>query len=365
MLMILGNLGSAFCMMLVLFVVTQSTNLSLVYVGVMLSSVFFALQNPAYKASVSDLLPPSLYAKASGLIQLSNSAQFVFAPLLGGFLLTIVGIQGVLCIDILTFIVSAALMIFTKVIFKITWSKIVQDTSLHYYQDLADSLSLLLSHRGILTLVSLISLLLFYIGLIQTLLTPMVLAFADVKTLGIGQSVCAVGMLLTSLMIGGATRKMRNSLILTTALLFMGISFAFIGITDNIWAVIIPGFLFFAAIPYANSSIDVLIRQNIPNIHQGRIWSLISTLTYIGALVAYAVSGFFADKIFNPWFMPEGRLAGTLGHIFGVGPGRGIACIFFVSGFFVVCLSVLVYRSKSIRQLDEIVPQHMVDLVYE
>ena len=52
-------------------------------------------------------------------------------------------------------------------------------------------------------------------------------------------------------------------------------------------------------------------------------------MTYSGALLAYAVSGFLADRIFNPSFMPGGLFANNLGHIFGVGAGRGIAFMFF------------------------------------
>lgn len=362
-LMVLGNIGSALSMLLVFFVVIKSSNLSLIYPGIMLSSIFFALQNPAYKASVSDLLPPELYAKASGLIQLSSSAQFLIAPLVGGFLLSVTGIKEILCIDILTFVFSALMIIVAKFIFKIIKPHVAKAPS-HFFQELLESIQTLVSHRGLLTLIGLISLLLFYIGLIQTLLTPMVLAFADAKILGLAQSVCAIGMLLTSIIIGSVQRKMKNSMVLAVSLAFMGLFFAFIGIAANIWSVIIPGFLFFAVIPYANSSIDVLIRQNIPNAQQGRIWSLISTLTYFGAIIAYAISGFLADNIFNPLFMPEGRLAGTFGLIFGIGPGRGIAFIFFVSGIFVVLLSVLIYLSKSIRQLDDVVTQNSMDAAY-
>jgi hypothetical protein len=38
--------------------------------------------------------------------------------------------------------------------------------------------------------------------------------------------------------------------------------------------------------------------------------------------------------------------------MFGVGPGRGIAFIFFLSGIFVIILSFFIFKSKSIRQLD-------------
>ncbi len=352
-LMILGNLGSALGIGLVSVVLTKDTsNLMLVYPGIIISSLFFALQTPAYKASASDFLSPQLYAKASGLLQLTNAAQFLIAPLLGGILMTVMNIRCVLLVDIATFLFSAVAVLLVKFRLNIKFSSTKQEKQ-HFFAEIAEGLQMIIRNRGILILVSLISLLLFYIGLIQTLLTPLVLSFADAKTLGMAQSICAIGMLIASIIISTVNRKAKNILILTTSVALMGIFFSFIGICENIWAIIIPGFLFFCTIPFANSSVDVLIRQNIDNEKQGRVWSLISVVTYLGSMIAYVTAGVLADKIFNPLFMPGGRLADNLGQIFGVGQGRGIAFIFFLSGLFVVLISILIFRSKSIWQLEQ------------
>ena len=114
-LMILGSVGSAIGITFTLLVLMHnSQHLTLVYVGVMTSSVFFALQNPAYKASVSDFLTEKLYSKASGLLQLSSAAQFLISPLLGGLLLSIMPISVVLIIDVMTFVLSAYAVFFVK-----------------------------------------------------------------------------------------------------------------------------------------------------------------------------------------------------------------------------------------------------------
>lgn len=349
--MILGNLGSAFGASLILLMMTQFDNLLLIYPGIILSSIFFALQNPAYKACVSDYLAPEQYSKASGLLQLSNSAQFLIAPIMSGILMSVVGIHVILLIDILTFIFSALTVIFIKCFSKVN-NKPVEKIKSQFFQDFIEGLRAITANRGIFFLVFLVSILLFYIGLIQSLLTPMVLSFSDVQALGYAQSICAIGMLVTSIMISVVERKRNNAFILAVSLALMGISFSFIGITDNIWAIIIPGFLFFSVIPFANSSIDVLIRKNISNEKQGRMWSFVAFFTYLGSMFAYSLSGFLADKIFNPLFTSEGKLASSLGYIFGVGPGRGIAFMFFLSGIFVVFISIFVYKSKLIWKLE-------------
>ncbi|MEN8907438.1 MAG: MFS transporter [Clostridiales bacterium] len=69
-------------------------------------------------------------------------------------------------------------------------------------------------------------------------------------------------------------------------------------------------------------------------------------------ILAYGFSGILADKLFNPMFMPDGILANSFGKVFGIGQGRGIAFIFFLSGIFVILLSFSIYKSKAITALD-------------
>ncbi|MDO5323409.1 MAG: MFS transporter, partial [Clostridia bacterium] len=53
-------------------------------VGVLVSSVFSALLEPAYRATVTDLLSKEEYSKASGLVSLAGSARYLISPLLAG-----------------------------------------------------------------------------------------------------------------------------------------------------------------------------------------------------------------------------------------------------------------------------------------
>ncbi len=352
-LMIFGNFGSALGIGLVFLLISpKAQNLWMIYPGITLSSIFFAFQNPAYKASVSDFLPKELYAKASGLVQLSGSAQFLLAPLIAGFLMSVIDIKYILVIDIMSFVISAVNILWVRSTMKTDADSIVKSTEAHFFKEMAEGFRAVVIDRGILILILVVSLVLFYIGLLQALYGPMLLSFTDARTLGTSQSICAIGMLLSSLIIGVLGGKKRRVFILSLSLGLMGIFFSLIGIHESIWAIILPGFLFFFTIPFVNSSIEVLIRQNINNEKQGRVWALIGVITNFGSMIAYAAAGFLADKIFNPLFMPGGALADNLGRIFGVGKGRGIAFIFFVSGIFVVILAVIIFRSKSIRRLD-------------
>jgi len=49
-------------------------------IGLSINSVFSSLVEPAYRASVSDLLTRELYTKASGMVQLASASKFLIAP---------------------------------------------------------------------------------------------------------------------------------------------------------------------------------------------------------------------------------------------------------------------------------------------
>lgn len=352
-LMIIGNLGSA--LGIALIVVMMKTNpgeLWAIYPGVALSSVFFAFQNPAYKASVSDFLPRELYARASGLMQISGSAQFLLSPLIAGFLMSLVDIRFILIIDVLTFAAAAAAVLLIRRGASGKATETAGKKEAHFFKELAEGFHGVTENRGVLILVLITSLVLFYVGLLQALFGPMILSFASAKTAGTVQSICALGMLGSAVFIGGFGGGRRHVPTLSVSLACSGIFFALIGLKAEIAFIVVPGFLFFFTLPFINSSIEVLIRGNISNEKQGRAWALISVFTYFGAIIAYALAGFLADKVFNPLLLPGGALEDSLGALFGSGPGRGIAVMFFISGISVALLPVFIFPLKSIRQLE-------------
>lgn len=349
-LIIIGDLGAATGLAFILAMMVFGTiALWQIYLGVAFSSVFVAVHTPAYKASVSDLVPPELYTKASGLAQLSGAAQFLIAPLVAGILMSYMDIKYILVIDIFTFLFAITAV---SVVRRKTSAFVEKSDKQQFLDELREGISATIAHRGVLSLIGITALILFYIGLLQTLFGPMVLSFTDAKTLGFALSACAIGMLVSSFFIGVFGQKKNQVAMLALCLGLMGIFFALMGISTNIVLIVIPGFLFFCTIPFVNTSIEVLIRNNIENAVQGRVWSFVSVITYLGSILAYLSAGFLADRVFNPLLQTNGALADSFGQLVGIGPGRGIAFMFFCSGLCVTLLSVLVFRSRKIRALE-------------
>lgn len=207
--------------------------------------------------------------------------------------------------------------------------------------------------KGVMLLIVLVSVLMFYMGIIQVLSKPMILSFASEKTTGILQTVVACGMMVSSILIGTGIIKRNFVKVMVVSFIVSGITMAGFGATTSIPVIIISGFLFFASLPFATTCIDVLIRKSIDNEKQGRAWGLISLISQIGFVVAYVIAGVLADYVFNPALVEGGVLANTVGKIIGTGETRGIGFLIILSGVGLIITALFVSKSKGIREMEK------------
>ena len=305
-LMVIGDsfsvIGLVFILLCMLFGKTQ---LWQICVGVTISSIFTSLLEPAYKATITDLLMAEEYTRASGLAQIASNAKYLISPALAGFLLTISDIKLLIILDICTFFVTVTS---TLVVRKGLISK-KAESAMSFKKELKDGWITVSKNRGVLVLVITTSVMTFFMGFIQTLAMPMALAFTTSAMVGTLQTVVAMGMLVTSIVVGIIPIKKGYVKILSLALFLEGLFMAGFGFRENILLMSITGFLFFAMMPLANSSLDYLVRTNMDNAVQGRAWALIGVISQLGFVAAYAVSGVLADYVFTPLLVEEGPLA--------------------------------------------------------
>ncbi len=349
-LMVLGDSLSALGLVFILIcMLNGEAQLWQIYVGVTISSVFSSLLDPAYKATVTDLLTEEQYTKASGLVQVAGSAKYLVSPVIAGYLLTISDIKLLLIIDICTFFVT---VISTLAVRRGLPSKKYEQVK-SFIGEFKDGWGAVSENRGVLVVVIITSVITFFLGFIQTLSTPMILAFSDSSVLGMVETLAASGMLVTSVILGILPIKRGYVKILAVSLFCAGIFMAFFGLRENILLISISGFLFFAMLPFANTSLDFLIRTNIGNSVQGRAWGLISVISQLGFVVAYPLAGVLTDYVFTPLLLDDGALAHSVGRIIGTGSGRGTGLLIMLAGISLCVTSIMLYNLKSVKTLEK------------
>ncbi len=348
-LMVLGDSLSALGLVFILVCMLQGeAQLWQICVGVTISSVFASLLDPAYKATVTDLLTEDQYTKASGLVQMASSAKYLISPIIAGFLLTVADIKLLLVIDICTFFVTVVATLVVRS--GLASKKSVQSQS--FVREIKAGWDAVSQNKGVFALVIMASALTFFLGFIEMLSLPMILAFSDTSVAGTLETIAASGMLVSSVLIGILPIKQGYVKLLSISLFGEGLFMAMFGLRENIALIGISGFLFFAMMPFANASLDFLVRTNIENSVQGRAWALIGLISQLGFVAAYAFSGVLADYVFTPLLLDGGALADSVGRITGTGSGRGTGFLILLAGVLLCVTAVIVYHMPSIRKLE-------------
>ena len=349
-LMIIGDLFSGLGLVYILWSI-QAGEKSIVpiFIGITFSSIFTSLLEPSYRATLTDILEAENYAKASGLIQVAGSAKYLISPVIAGMILSVADIRVILLLDILTFI-TTCLMIF---LVRKSMNSETQNYKKDSFKGLLEGLFIIKENRGVYSLVIIMFFVCFFMGFIQILIRPMILALSNVKTAGMMESLCALGLLIGSLWIGIAGIKKNYSKILAVACFFCGIFMSMTGVNENLAIIGISTFLFFSTLPFMNSCADVLVRVSIPNELQGRVWGLISLITQMGTVAAYIISGVMADYIFEPMFNKNGLLVKNIGMIIGTGKGRGIGFMLILSGMGMLIMAIVIWKNREIREVSE------------
>ncbi|MGM9531392.1 MFS transporter [Intestinibacter sp.] len=333
-LMIIGDGCSAFGIIYILICMLQGqAALYQICIGVFISSVFSALLEPSYRATITDLLTKEEYSKASGMVSIAGSARYLISPIIAGVLLAISDIKVLLLIDISTFILT---VITTAIVKKGIASKKIENTE-SFKESLKQGWHAITEKQGVFILIIVSSVVTCFMGALQILIEPLILDFSNSVVLGTAETFCACGMLVSSLFLGMKGIKQEYVKILCKSLLLSGICMIGIGVRENIYIICLFGFCFFALLPFINNCLDYLVRVNIPDELQGRAWGMIGFLSQIGYVVAYAVSGMAADKI-------------AIQFEFGV--GRGAAGVIVLAGILLSITALFLYSIKSVKMLE-------------
>ena len=334
-LMMLGDgcsaLGIAYILLCML---NGGASLPQICAGVFVSSVFSSLLEPSYRATVSDLLTKDEYSKANGLVSLAGSARYLVSPLIAGLMLSVSDIKLLLIIDICTFVIT---VISTAVVKKGIEAK-QSEKEISFLESMKEGWKAVHSRDGIFLLIMVSAVLTLFLGVFQILAEPLILSFSDSKTLGIAETICASGMLVSSLILGIRGIKKNYVKVLAISLAMAGLFMVGFGIWENVIVISVFGFMFFMMLPFANNCLDYLVRTNIPDELQGRAWGFIGFLSQMGYVVAYGGGGIAAD---------------FTAKLLNTNVGRGAGVVITGSGICLMITAVAMAGIKSIQRLSE------------
>ena len=359
--MALSDIGAGL-VTLTIFILMLTGHLQIwhLYITGFVGGIFGAFQWPAYSAAITLLVPKQHYARTSGMISMAGSGVGIIAPILAGFLIPIIGITGIIAIDLVTLVIALALLM---VVFIPEPERKPRDrTSGAFLRELKYGFRYVIDRRSLLYLQMVFFFGNLFFTVAYTLLNPMVLASTqgDTAALGSVQSAGAVGGLVGGLILtawGGPKKKIHGVLISWTMVGVLGLGLMGLGRALPLW--LIAHFLMMLFNPLLNGSNQAIWQAKVAPEVQGRVFSVRRLVAQITAPISMAVAGPLADRVFEPAMTsPDHWLSRLLGLVFGNSPGSGMSVLIFISGILVVGVGLGAYRSRQIRLVEELIPDH-------
>lgn len=341
---------------------TGNMEVWMIYLISFLESVFGTFQQPAYSASIVMMVPKEQLTRANSLIQMGEAIQSILTPILAGVLLTTIGMAGIIMIDIGTFLFA----VFTLILVKIPQPQKVQMEAKEkhsVWNDVAFGWRYLADRPGLMGLLWYFALVNFFLNISAVMIGPLVLAIGSASSLGAVQTFMGLGMLAGSLVMSvwGGVKKNRVRFVIGT-LLLATLGYFIAGSQPSI-AMIGAGLfvlLFFA--PFGNSASSAMFATKVAPEIQGRVMATRSMISQSIMPIAFLLSGFLADHVFNPLLVEGGKLANTfVGRWIGVGPTRGIGLMLITSGIILFIVSGFAYANPRIRNLETEIPDAVPD----
>lgn len=331
-----------------------------IYVATAISSTFGAFQWPAYNAATTLLVPKKRLGRASGMIQTSWAVGQLAAPLLGALMLEVVKLEGVILLDFASFLFAVVTLLSVR--FPNSERRVMQEARKGLlFGEVTYGWTYIVSRPGILALLVFFAAENFLIGIVEVLVTPLVLSFASTVTLGTILSVGGFGMLIGSLVMslwGGPQRRM---MAVFGFMMLCGLCTTVAGLVTSSLLLAVVAFLFFFGISIVNACGRVVLQKKVALSVQGRVFALQLAVQGASLPFGYVVAGPLADYVFEPLMAGHGFLADSLGLLIGVGPGRGIGLMFVVVGLLTMVVTVVAYRYPRLRQVEDELPDATPD----
>ncbi|MGH6956403.1 MAG: MFS transporter [Caulobacteraceae bacterium] len=355
--MLIANLGFVACSGLLLAAFASGDfRLWQLYALSFAGALFATLERPAFQASVVMLVAEKRRDRANALAQLAGPVGRIAGPALGGLLYAVIGVTGAIAFDIATFLVAVVVLLLVRIPSPAASGE-GRAMGGALWRQAFDGVRYLMQRPVLMAFCG--------YGALTSFLVGGVLGVGDAYILFRSGSGEAMGFVFAALNVGaaagafsmsvwGGTRPRIHTVFLSAVAGDVFLALAGVA-RDGVWlSAAFFGFMFVA--PFGAAATASILQAKIAPDLQGRVFAAIRQIGAVLTPIAYVFGGPLADRVFEPARrLPAWRWAAWA---LGDGPGAGVGLMFVIAGALALLVTLAFYASPSIRNLEEILPDH-------
>jgi MFS family permease len=328
-----------------------------------LNSVFTAFVLPTVTATVPLMVPKGFLTRANGLIALAFGIIELLSPAISGALYESYGLKTIFIIDLCTFAIGLSAVIITKIPQPPKSERVHEDFEKEsFFTSIKTGFNYIRENDSLLYLIIFFAVVAACIRAIGLMVQPMVLGFADAKTLGFIMSTAGSGVLVGSLLLIPFKDVNKHMPIIIGVAITIAICCILTPITTNAYLLALGGFLLMSCFPILDTNNRVLFQRKIESVMLGRIIGFRNFALGIFQTAAVIGCGLLADNVFEPGMKEAGWLAAIFSDVYGTGKGRGIALLISIIGAALLIIVLTASFNRKLRSIDSSLDDIEVDL---
>jgi MFS transporter, DHA3 family, macrolide efflux protein len=357
--MMISDLAAGLTSIIIFFLMrADSLEVWHLYILVAFSGAFDSFQWPAYSSSITLMVDKKHYARTNAMLEMARNGSAVVAPLLAASFLAVIQIEGVILIDIVTFIAALGTLLLIPIP-QPAQSETGRKASGGLLKETVYGFRFIFANRSLLGLQINFFLINLMLGFGAALRVPMILARTDNNEVLLGTvlSIMAVGSVLGSVIMSawGGPKRQIHGVLIGLVLGSVGLAVQGLGKEIIVWSV--GGFILLFFLPLANASLQSIWQSKTPPDVQGRVFAARRLIGQGSLPIAMLIAGPLSDRIVEPAMAGGGSLAPIFGQLVGTGPGAGMSLLIFFAGLVGVTLPILAgYALPAVRNLEDLVP---------
>jgi DHA3 family macrolide efflux protein-like MFS transporter len=292
-----------------------------IYVIMFIRSLGGAFHWPTMQASTSLMVPDKHLSRVAGLNQTLQGAMSIVAPPVGALLLSVMPMYGIILIDVLTAIIAILPLFFIPIPQPIKAAVIQQVEGFRsVIKDMATGFRYVIAWPGMLIILILAALLNFLLNPAFSLMPLLVTKVFNGTAyhLGLLESVFGIGVVVGGLILstwGGFKKRVITSML---GLIGMGIGILMIGLSgaNTFWIAVAGMALGGLMNPLVNGPLFAIVQATVEPSMQGRVFTLLGSLSAAMSPLSLAVAGPLADKLGIPiWYIISGIACVLMGVV--------------------------------------------------
>jgi MFS transporter, DHA3 family, multidrug efflux protein len=301
----------------------------------------------AMSTVVTLLVPESGRDRANGMVGTTTGVSFLLTSVISGLL---IGMAGMLSVILVALTLTGAVIVHLAA-FSIPEVRAAHAAEGSRRTDLRGTVALVTAVPGLLALIVFSTINNFLGGVLMALADAYGLSLVSVEAWGLLWGVLSAGFIVGGLVISkrGLGRNPVRSLLLANVVLWTICSL--FTVRSSIVLLAVGMFLYLCVVPYVEASEQTVLQKVVPFERQGRVFGFAQSVEQAASpLTAFLISP-VAQFLFVP-FMTTGAGADLLGPWFGVGPERGLALLFTISGILGLVLTLVAFTTRHYRRLS-------------